>query len=238
MSMVLSLVVALFLGVLTFKSYISQQRGTNAFTRFVRDSMNHSRQKQYLMLSFFAGILFTVTSLAGENQWWSGIPCFIVAGVNMVLMVISNKNKQRVKDARTTTKGSLQVAGQVSETAGATVAVAATAIATQGTATPGMYKSAAMVGKTAGAGLGEIATKCADTMTDVDVPDFDMSKVNEMMSSEEFLECAANIGIPTEGRTMIEVGQDVYKYVPAFYKDRHLEESPEVIACKFLQGVS
>ena len=233
----MNVAVALFLGVLTFKSYMSQQRGTNAFTRFVRDSMNHSRQKQYLMLSFFAGMGFTMMGIRKE-KWWAGIPCFIVAGINVYLMIMSNKSQQRVKDARTTTKGSLQAAGQVSETAGETAAVVGTFLASKGKASLDTYKAARLAGKTAGAGLGEIATKCADTMTDVDVPDFDMSRVNEMMSSEEFLECAANIGIPTEGRTMIEVGQDVYKYVPTFYKDRHLEESPEVIACKFLQGVS
>ena len=238
MSLIFSTLAALVLGILTFKSYLVQNRGTNAVTRFVRENIGHSYQTQFMVISAVLGVLFTITSFAGENQWYSGIPCFIVTGVNVFLMIKSTKDKQRVKDARTTTKGTLKVIEQTGEVAGGVAATAAVAVATQGKATATAYKAAYKVGSVAGAGIGEITGKCADSMVDVDVPDFDMSKVTSMMSEEKFLELAQNIGIPTEGRAFEEIGQDVYKYVPDFYKERHNDEAIETVACKFLQGVS
>lgn len=230
-SFFLSLIISVFLGYQMFQAYLAQRRGSNAFTRFVRDSVSNALQGRYVFISLILGIVFSVTSSIGENQWFAGIPCFIVAIAGIVLMVLSTKNKQRVTDARTVTKGSLEITAATVEPV-ATVAGTAVGLAY---GKPGLGKT---VGQAVGHVSGAIAGAAARQMTDVQSLEvqIDTEKLSEILDPDKFMALAQNCGIPIEGKSFQQVAQQVTAYIPDNYRQSFPNLSNEELACKFIQG--
>lgn len=188
------------------------RRGTNSFTRFVRDAnMNAklNRKYAYLVVSVpllaFGGML-VLGSLGG-------LLCIIPISIIIVVVVFmhkSNNDEQRKKDARVVTKAGAKVTAKV---ATPVAAVAATAVG-------GPAATAAVLA--AGAAVTDIADSVDQNMTDVQVNGFEMERTVKALQSTPMkgdpnlmLEKAAHLGIATNGRSIDEIANEVIALAPA-----------------------
>lgn len=219
-SLIFSLLSAIVSLVLVMQFRTTQTRGTNTFTRFVRDSWGNGMFTRILLLNTALGVVFTITSFAGENQWYAGLPNFAIVALCFFFKFKSNKNEQRVKDARGVTKASLQVGA-------ATAQVAGTAI--------GTAVGAPQIGYAVGSVAGNVAGAAANAMTDVQ-SNINVAEIRSMLSDEEFIKIAGSLGIPTQGMSLEQVAGEVYKSIPSSYIESHSADSAAKVAVKFLSG--
>lgn len=240
--LILNAALAMFLGLSLANAKLHDaSRGTNAVTRFIRDT---SSNIAYTRVMIFAGIATIFTFLIGSlfKKGWACIPTALVIVGAVVLRVMSTRNKQRVKDARVVTKGSAKV---VAATGGAAAAVVAAPVVASG----GAAAAAATAAVAAANGASRVVGKCADKMKDVDSinvteEDFKelhklagnkVSKTEKIESSDvidaeyrevksklnmtekdksEFIETANRLGFTCNSSNIAEVATRVLSYAP------------------------
>lgn len=161
---ILNLLIALILLLVTLGADSEgYKRGTNSAARFVRDT---AADMVYVTVCAVATAFTVVTVLLlmiFKCHLYYCLPCLVMMFLPLVFKSISNRNEQRVTDARVVTKGTLQVVDATGEAVGA---VGGAAVAVHCGIDPA---TGAKVGKVAGKSVGAIAGKAADQMTDVDV---------------------------------------------------------------------
>ncbi len=165
----------------TIKMANTAQRGTNAVTRFVRKGVAHTSQSRYygmLTLLIVADVLFlffpTQFHIIKLGAFVPPIGCIVLL---IVLMTKSKNDKERVKDARVVTKGTLEATSAVGETVGEAVAVGAAAYATGGD--PQAMQAAAAAGKALGKGVGNIAGEAGKNMEVEGYRSMDLTETKE-----------------------------------------------------------
>lgn len=163
--LVVNLIVCIPILMGIMKSNNTAKRGTNAVTRFVRKGATHWQQSmyyKYLALLLVLDVLFlffpTQFHFIKLLDFLPPIGCVVYI---MISITKSKNDKERIKDARVVTKGSLQVA---SATAEATGAVAAGTAAALSGADPHTIATASKAGRAAGKVLGSVADTCASNM--------------------------------------------------------------------------
>lgn len=203
--------VALYLGFHVINSKLADRsRGTNAVSRFVRDA---GANTAYI---FAGGVAMAVTAgtlLMGLifKCWYTCLPTAIVYIACIVLRVMSNKNKERAKDARFVTKGALQVSAQVSDKVGQGVGTAVGSYL-EAHGAEGATQLGADIGKTLGAGACIASDAAANAM--IDVADV---RVNQQLIESKFkdpvrfLESAKRAGIDTEGKPLDVIAECVVR---------------------------
>ena len=194
---IINLVVSIVCLMQVLNARQSTNRGTNTFTRFVRDS---SAYAVYNMTQVKLTVTVVITVLIGFlcKGWWAWLPSIGVLVMTLIVKNKSNANEQRVKDSRVVTKASLEATGQVAETAG-TVA---------GAALSSKVPGAKQIGQAAGKAVGGVTSSCANAMTDVNSPDM------TVLDGEEFMAAARRAGINTDGKTPEQVCQNVIEFAP------------------------
>jgi len=219
--LVLDLLVAGILLMKLMKTKVSRERGTNTFTRFVRDGVGQAKTNQVIMIGGGTSLIVLLIG-AFTKSWYACIPTIGVVVFAFVQQFQSNRSKQRVKDARVVTKTTGKVAAA---TGTAAVAVGAT-VATGGIASGGMAAVATIGATAAAAGATRVIDKSMDQMTDVEGPNIskdDFKELNAFASKfanidiehpEEFIEAARRAGIETNGKDLSEVAENVIKFAP------------------------
>ena len=210
----ISIILLILNVVLIFKTYVMGNRGTNTVTRFVRNATSHA---VYSRLIVYAVVSFVSMLVLGAIAGKPGVCLFqlIPLGITLFLMSKDIKNKQRIRDSRNVTKGTLQVVGESGETIG-TIGGAAISAAT-GAPMAVSAKAGSAVGKAAGKGF----LSAAESMTDVDV---DMKGTGiELENPEAFIAAASHAGIPVSGRDLNEIYVDAKRLIP----QARLNEFPE-----------
>ena len=207
-----------FRAITSIQASLDRGRGTNAASRFVRDVKANSIFRSALWWGFVQIIV--------------SIPCMLVLGFSLFTLLMalpgviltvysivqqnkSNKDKQRVKDARVVTKTATKVAGATAVGAGVVTATALTG---------GLGAPAALAVGGAVTGAARAASKAGDMMSDVDAPDITESDFKEFnqaakslgetygISVDEagnFIARANAIGV--KGATVKEVGESALK---------------------------
>lgn len=180
-------------------------RGTNAVTRFMRDSANVGFQGCVLIMM---GVVSVIALLLGGilRMPYACLPTVGVMLLSLVLTKKSNDGKHRVKDARYVTKGSCEVVGQVGEEVGGVVGE-----------NVGAYYGTPEVGRTIGQTTGRIAetvsSKAANNMRDVESSGI-------IIDADNFMKLAERAGIPTAGKTPEQVCDNVIAFAPQAVLDR------------------
>lgn len=205
-------------------------RGTNCVTRFMRDvGANTVYTRCVIICGGTTIVMFIIGMIAG--CFWVCLPTLIPIGISVYFKVMSNRNAQRVKDARVVTK----TTGKVAAVTGTAVAAAGLTVATGGIAAGGMAAAATVGGTAAAAGASRVLDKAMDQMDDVEGPNItseDFKELNAFASKfsgidiehpEEFLATCQSVGIPTEGRDLGEIAYRVIECAPA----AALEQLPE-----------
>lgn len=196
---ILSIIGAVFTGFKLFKATMSDTRGTNAVTRFVRNVGAYGRYKACLLSSVIQVVLFLLIGLACHNFIVVICPAIMVV-LTMLLMYKSSHSKRRVKDARYVTKQSLDVGGQVAGDA----AYVGTAIATHGNL------AAAKATKAIGDSAGGVMRQASAAMTDVEATPITVSPID----AEALVAAANRMGINTEGKTIEQISDKIVKFAP------------------------
>lgn len=225
--LLLNCVMAVPLGMMLLKANLVNKRGTNAVTRFIRDTGANFVYSRVMTLGIISGLGCCILGAIFKAPY-AGIPTLLIAAASYALSHKSANNKQRIKDARTVTKGSLKVVGQSSEVA----AVAATAYFSGGN--PAAMKLA----KTAGSAIGSISDSCADSMDDVTVPDLSVQEVLNEVNPEDLIAFARKSGLQVEGRELSGIASDVVTYMPDVYKTKYPSLDPVQLAIKVAKGGS
>lgn len=234
----------IFTGLITVKilnTKNSQKRGTNAFTRFVRDTGGNFSLRVYQRQAIIVTVLLCLIGWPFGAPW-AGLSTIIPIVLSLKAMRDSTMNEQRVKDARTVTKGSLEVTGAVAETAGTVVGTVA------GHGNPAISQA----GKAIGGTVGKLSDKFADSMTDVQgtgitASDFDgvkqlaedkTAKLAQFAVPDEqkFLEAAIRAGVAENGESAPQVAAKVYALMPENAKKELAELPPGQAAMNFLTG--
>lgn len=211
---IVNLIVAALLLVQLMKAKVSSDRGTNAVTRFVRDSSASGMYRIVVILGVPSTLsCFVVGQIFGCP--YACLPTLSIVVLSFVMQFQSNKSEQRVKDARVVTK----TTGKVVAATGAS-AVALGCVAT-GVGAPA---AAAIVAGTSG--VMNVVDKSMDQMTDVQGPDItkeDFAAFNgvagkisgiNISNPEAFIEAANRAGIDTAGKDLGEVASNVVKFAP------------------------
>lgn len=180
-------------------------RGTNAFTRFIRDNANVNTQGYMLLIM---GAVSVVALLLGGifKMPYACLPTVGVAVLSLVLTKKSNDNKQRVEDARYVTKGSCEVVGQVGEEAGVVVGTAV-----------GTAVGNPLLGKTIGQAVGQVSASVASTAAN-NMTDVESSGI--IIDVDSLMQLAEQAGIPTAGKTPEQVCDNVIAFAPQAVLDR------------------
>ena len=180
-------------------------RGTNAVTRFMRDSANVGFQGYVLLMM---GIVSVVALLLGGifQMPYACLPTVGVMLLSLVLTKKSNDSKHRVKDARYVTKGSCEVVGQVGEEVGEAVGEGV-----------GMYYNAPELGRTIGQAVGQISASVASTAAN-NMTDVESSGI--IIDVDSLMQLAEQAGIPTAGKTPEQVCDNVIAFAPQAVLDR------------------
>lgn len=211
---IINLIVAAILLLRLMKAKVSSGRGTNAVTRFVRDSSASGMYRIVVMFGASSTVACFVFGLIFGCPY-ACLPTLSVVVLSFVMQFQSNKSEQRVKDARVVTKTTGKV---VAATGTAAVAVGATAA---GVPVP---VTKALVAGTSG--IMNVVDKSMDQMTDVQGPDISkdnfaaLNGVAEKISGinisnpEAFIEAANRAGIDTAGKDLGEVAGNVIKFAP------------------------
>lgn len=173
-------------------AFLSSKRGTNVFTRFVREGFSYKTYSSVRLFGIGATALFFLIGAIFKAPYVA-FPTVIPVVLSFVLANKQNNSAQRIEDARVMTKTSLEVTGQVAGTVGT---VAGTAMGNPA------------LGKAIGNATGQIADKAASNMTDV------QSAGIKICNQEEFLATAERAGIAINGRTAEQVCADVIKFAP------------------------
>lgn len=233
-SFLLSLLSSIVLGFILVNSYLAQKRGTNAFTKFVRDSYQNSKQTKVAIISLALGIAFTVTASFGEFQFFAGIPNFLVVIASFVLKFKSNKDKERIQSARVVTKGGLEVGAAVAETAGTAVGAVAGAYVAGAKG----LQAGAKLGQAVGNMAGSVVSSAAEQMDDVKSLNIqiDANKIAQLLDPGQFIDAARRCGINVEGKPLEVVATEVVECIPDFYKQKFAELPCEELAVNFLSG--
>lgn len=274
-SFTLSCCTALIFLVLVLRSKLDQSRGAVSVSKVVRDTLMNRVQSMAIWLSLLCGIFFTLTASAGDNQWWAGIPNFVVVVIGFVFQFQSNRSVERVENTRAIMVNGAESVDATLEVAGNTVGGIA------GAALPGIsaaegQKALGSVGDALGdivasgtrampeyqnvtitssdivdkvdvdavtkAGVAIAATKMGSEQAIASVvsEQFDSAVVLEGkgFTQEEFMHLAQKAGATIEGRTVDQIVDELYRYIPANYKDTHKDMSTMDVVCSFLKGRS
>lgn len=204
-------------------------RGTNKVTRYLRDSSANSGYTRCIFACMIATVVCLVLSIMGKPPVVPALPTAGVLVYAWKLKSDSTKDKQRVKDARGVTKGSLQVAGATAVGVGA---VAGYAAAKASKVIPGQV--GVKVGAKVGEAAGEVAIAAADSMTDVEgLP----AKKAKFKNPELFMERAKALGMAEDGEDLTVVANRILSYA----SPTQLEALPDKLsledkAMRLLQG--
>ncbi len=214
--LILNLVITAPLVFMSMTANDAGNRGTNAVTKFVRDSRNSMAQTRVGI----ACLGLTVVTLVVGSFFHVGYAC-LPSLLGLVLTFVfksrSTKNKERVTNARIVTKGAGEIAGNSSKAIGAVAGAAATAHGGPG------------AGKVAQA-IGEVGAKAFGAATNaMDVPEYkaDMSGVSDKAlaeaaerykntepSSVNIKAAAKSLGLKTDGLSDDEIADKVVGFLP------------------------
>lgn len=213
------------------KNTVSSKRGTNAVTRYTRGVVYSMKLKSTIWLHTI------VTALCCVGGWfvfeWKGllfgIPTLLIVILAIVLLIKDTKSGQRVKDTRVLTKASLDVTAQTGSAVGAVV----------GTAMGG--PTGTVIGQSVGNVASSIAANASVNMTVEDAAHIDVSDavpaIERLANPQLFLSQAQRIGIPTEGRSVDDIVDEVIKYAPASRKEQLKQgKSKEEVAMEILNA--
>lgn len=214
--------ICLIKGLSSVQKSLDRKRGTNAASRFVRDvSAQHTFRTALIWGSLQLSVGVGTMLIIGFSL---ATVCLPVPGVILMIMSVlmqrsSNKDQQRIKDARVVTKTGTRVA-KAAGTGIALTAGAAATVATGGAA--GVLIGTGVAA--AGVGASRVAGKAGEMMTDVDAPDIteeDFKEFNEFGKSlgkmygididdpAVFVSKANAIGV--KGSTVEEIGENALK---------------------------
>lgn len=196
---ILSIIGSAFTGFKLFNAAMSDRRGTNAVTRFVRNVGSYGRYRVCLLYGVVQFAVFLLLGLACGSIVPIIFPLLIL-GLTGFLMYKSNTNQQRVKDARYVTKQSMDVAGQVAGDA----AYIGTAVATGGNL------AAAQAAKSVGDSAGGVMRQASAAMTDVEATPITVSPID----AESLVAAATRMGIDTEGKSIEQISDKIVKFAP------------------------
>lgn len=165
-------------------------RGTNTFTRFVRDVDSNFKYRRISIIASLVTIPFVIVGLFKHQILIAAIPSLIMVFLPFIFRFKSNDNEQRVKDARVVTKATGKA---VAEAAPAAVAVGLTATGV------GAPAGAAIMAGTVAAS--NVTKKSVNAMTDVECPD---------INSEDFkaLNKVGNIAISSHTDGAVGLNED------------------------------
>lgn len=202
---ILNLVIAMTLLMRLMSAKMSNGRGTNTLTRFVRDTSSYRKYTTIAMVSIAITALFLLLGLLLKS-FLAWTPTAACAGLAFYFKLMSNKSEQRIKDSRNVTKGTMQVVGESGEVLGSAAGMALSA-ATGGAVPPTVAVNA---GKTIGNSAGKGLLKVSDTMDDCNV-DLHGCGVTDV---EAFKLAASRAGIVTEGKDVNTIAENVVKFAP------------------------
>lgn len=191
---------------------LNNTRGTNVVTRYVKNVRSNTTFKNALAFSSL-GLLDALicAAICGFGIYL----LMLVPDIGLLIMSIvmqykSNQNKQRIKDARTVTKGGLKTTAAVASVAAKPVEMAGKAAMATGY---GMGVGAALVaGGTALGAAGNVLDRAGDSMTDVSAVGVTKEDLQPIVNALPIGQYNA-IGLP--GNTIEEVGQNALK-MPSF----------------------
>ena len=231
MGFVLFIFNLLVAGVLLFRVMNARasdaSRGTNTVTRFVRDVGSNVVYTTTSMIAVGATIVFLLIGLLADAPY-ACIPTVAMVAVPFIFRFQSNRNQQRVKDARVVTKTTGKVVAKVGTDAVALGCVAA-APATGG---------ASLAAVAAAKGACNVLDKSMDQMTDVEGPDIqdsDFEYLHKVSSvafgvdfhdPDKFMEACQRVGIPTQGQDLGAIAMQVIDNAPTAF----LEKLPETMS--------
>lgn len=196
---ILSIIGSAVTGFMLFNAAMSDKRGTNAVTRFVRNVGAYGKYRVCLLSGALQLVVFLLFSLLCGSIVPVIFPV-IILGLTGYLMYKSNTNQQRVKDARYVTKQSLDVGGQVAGEA----AYIGTAVATGGNL------AAAQAAKAVGDQAGGVMRQASSAMTDVEATPITVSPID----TEALIEAATRMGIDTDGKSIEQISDKIVKFAP------------------------
>lgn len=212
------------------KSNNSAQMGTNTVTRFVRKGVDHRKQNIYFA---WIGVMLVIDILSTFMRFHIlKLLCFLPP-IGVIVFIVFNmrkrvNDKQRIKDARVVTKGSLQVGAGVAKGA---VAVAGVAAAVP---TGGASLAASAAGMAALSAGGNVMKQAADNMEVEGFKGIDSDQVasavevgaskriEQIADTDLFRRKAMRLGC-TEQMSLGEMAQIVLKYAP----EASLKELPD-----------
>ena len=190
-AIILNLAITLALGLQLLNAKASDaSRGTNTFTRFVRDTNSNFRYRRISATACLVTAIYIIIGLFKHVILVAAIPSLIMTLLPFVFRFKSNANRQRVKDARVVTKATGKA---VAEAAPAAVAIGLSATGV------GAPAGAAIMAGTQAAS--NIAKKSVNMMTDVECPD---------INSEDFkaLNKVGNMAISSKTQGAISLNAD------------------------------
>lgn len=196
---ILSVIGAAVTGFILFNAAMSDQRGTNAVTRFVRNVGSYGKYRVCLLTGSIQLVVFLLLGMLSGSI--APIICpVLMLGLTGFLMYKSNHNQQRVKDARYVTKQSMDVVGQVAGDA----AYIGTAVATGGNL------AAAQAAKAVGDSAGGVMRQASAAMTDVEATPITVSSID----AEALVAAATRMGIDTDGKSIEQISDKIVKFAP------------------------
>lgn len=193
------------------KSLSSRKRGTNSVTRFVRGAVATKKLDTYM---FVSAALTACTAVSGYlfKAVYACLPSLLLFAFIIVNKYKQDTDTQAIEDARKVTKSSLKP-------------VAASAPIVGGVAGGAV---AGPVGVAAGAAAGALVSAgalTADANMDVDVEEVEKEDFEEVadlrnnlltISTEAaFIAAAQRAGIPTDGRSLTEIAENVIDNAPS-----------------------
>ena len=189
-------------------------RGTNTFTKFVRDVGANATYTYVSSLTTLVTVVFLLISLFTKLKF---IPCLPTAAVTVLCFILksqSNKSKERVKVARQVTKNSLEIGAAAGSTAGKAVGAV---IGTKLGGTAGA-KAGSEVGGAVGNALGSVSKHCADAMIDcesMNIGKEDFKQIETFTNPELFMQKAKALGMVNEGDDVVTVAERIMSYAPS-----------------------
>ena len=211
-------------------------RGTNTFTKFVRDVGANATYTYVSSLTTLVTVIFLLISLFTKLKF---IPCLPTAAVTILCFVLksqSNKSKERVKVARQVTKNSLEIGAATGSKAGKAVG---TVVGKRLGGTKGA-KVGSEIGGAVGDALGSVSKHCADAMTDcesMNIGKEEFKQVETFTNPELFMQKAKALGMVNEGDDVVTVAERIMSYAPpAALKELPVDATIEDKAMLLLEG--
>lgn len=174
---------------------MEENRGTNTLTKFVRHSYSW---KSYKFIAFGAILSSAIAAFIGYfiDAVYACLPTVGVLVFTYIFKYMNNACKQRKHSARAVTKTSASIAGQAAPVVGTAIGTAC---------------GNPMAGAAVGISTGEVLEQCSDNMVVPDAPNVCLT----IKDPDKFMEAAGRCGIPTEGRQLIDVANDVVRFAPS-----------------------